>query len=661
MPDELAAAPGVLGRLLDVVACEASFTDLARRLFGDVVLVEEPERGLELVREHPSLRFATPDGDLVEAGGLVGGHTETVQGAVGRRSFAAELEGRRARTADEHEEILGQLGELREREAQLQARLGGIVERLEGLTEERALARGALETARNRRVDLEEAVAISRHESEGLVEECARTEEDLAAARRSLAAVEERFERENALLSGAESRRAELEGRVERLARDEAHARVDAAGVRERLEAARRRSEELDRSLEEYRVELERTRQVRVENVESAVRGREEAERLGVERESLLERRGELEERLEEMRRRERAGREAIETLRRHSEAITGELETLLSEVAEKRLEKQRLELSRDEIRRRAEEDFTIAAHALLEGFEPADELSEEASLEALAESVSELKAKMEKLGPVNLEAVDELEEVTERLDFLQTQRRDVSDARRSLVGTIDKLNTESRRLFTEAFEEIRTQFRLTFRQLFGGGRADISLVDSEDVLEAGIEITARPPGRESLPISLLSGGQRTLTALALLFGVFQTRPSPFCVLDEVDAALDDANINRFLALLRESLSDTQFVVVTHNKGTMAAGDLLYGVTMAVRGVSRVVSVELSEVEEFVPEATGTMPGEVRVPEEEEEEAPTNGRDAEAEEERVVELVPHRPDPAPVAPTPAVPQGEPTN
>src|SRR5262249_2534467 len=156
---------------------------------------------------------------------------------------------------------------------------------------------------------------------------------------------------------------------------------------------------------------------------------------------------------------------------------------------------------------------------------------------------------------------------------------------------------------FLEVFEQIRGHFRTLFRQLFGGGKADITLLEGAGVLDAGIEILARPPGREVLPISLLSGGQRTMTALGILFAVFRAQPSPFCILDEVDAALDDANIGRFLSLLQDSLDETQFVVVTHNKGTMAACRMLYGVTMAVRGVSHVVSVELSQVDEIVPTA----------------------------------------------------------
>ena len=607
MPPELLSAAGVGGRLLDVTRFDEPFADLARTLLADVVLVDDAERGLELALEFPALRFATPDGDVVDAGGFVGGHTETVQGAVGRRSFAAELEGRRRDITAELARCTEELVELRDDEARRRSEIDELTAGIERESEARARARGALETARARLSDLEGAVALSRRECEELDAERRRTEEELVSARHRLEEFEARFTVENARLAEVEERRRELEVRVEELARDEAHSRVEATGVGERLSAARGRLKELARAMGEIGEELERTRRMCAEHAASAVEGKAEAERLATERGEFLERRGALEERLAEMRRLERGGREAIDVLRRRQEEITEELEALLGTLAEERLEKQRREMSLDEIRRRAEEDFGIPGHALLEDFAPEEELRVEGHLAALASVVSELRESMERLGPVNLEAVEELEEVSERLEFLQTQRHDVAEARRSLIGTIEKLNNESRRLFVETFEAVREEFRVIFRQLFGGGRADINLVGEEDVLEAGIEITARPPGRETLPISLLSGGQRTLTALALLFAVFQTRPSPFCVLDEVDAALDDANIGRFLSLLRDSLGATQFIVVTHNKGTMAAGDVLYGVTMAVRGVSHVVSVELSDVDEFVPDATGSI------------------------------------------------------
>jgi chromosome segregation protein len=218
---------------------------------------------------------------------------------------------------------------------------------------------------------------------------------------------------------------------------------------------------------------------------------------------------------------------------------------------------------------------------------------------------VGELKRNLDRLGPVNLEAVTELEEVTERLDFLVAQRRDLNESRKALEETIEKINVESERLFLEAFHEIRGNFQAIFRKLFGGGKADIILEADVPPLEAGIEIFARPPGRENLPIGLLSGGQRTMIALALLFSVFEARPSPFCMLDEVDAALDDANIERFLKMISLFRDMSQFIVVTHNKGSMSDCDALYGITMQPRGISRHVVIELAEVDEFVPDVAG--------------------------------------------------------
>ena len=261
----------------------------------------------------------------------------------------------------------------------------------------------------------------------------------------------------------------------------------------------------------------------------------------------------------------------------------------------------------RAELLRRAEEDLALDEERLLADFVPEAELETTEALQQLEGKVRELRTQLDRLGPVNLEALSELEEVTARLTFLEGQVGDLADSRRKLGETLRRIEVESKRLFLETFEEIRAAFQTIFRQLFGGGRADVKLAEGEDVMDAGVDIMARPPGREMLPIGLLSGGQRTMTALALLFAVFQCRPSPFCVLDEVDAALDDANVQRFLAMLERFRETTQFVVVTHNKGTMAACQSLYGVTMETKGVSKKVAVQLEEVDAFVPGAEGKI------------------------------------------------------
>jgi len=204
-----------------------------------------------------------------------------------------------------------------------------------------------------------------------------------------------------------------------------------------------------------------------------------------------------------------------------------------------------------------------------------------------------ETRQKIEKIGPVNMTAIEEFTELEERHTFLTSQRKDLDDSMASLKETIRRLNRSSRERFTEAFEAIRASYQEIFKLLFRGGRADLRLEEDEDVLEAGVEIMAQPPGKRLGNVQLLSGGEKALSAIALLFAVFRYQPSPFCLLDEVDAALDDANVGRFTRMLQEYAKQTQFIVVTHNKLSMEVANLMYGVTMEEPGVSKLVSLQL--------------------------------------------------------------------
>ena len=220
---------------------------------------------------------------------------------------------------------------------------------------------------------------------------------------------------------------------------------------------------------------------------------------------------------------------------------------------------------------------------------------------DAVARQVVELQSKVDDIGPVNLVAIDEYEEVEQRAEFLNTQYEDLVKAKTELSEVINRINTETKTMFVETFEKIRANFQGMFTEMFGGGKADLKLTDEGDVLESGIEIVARPPGKQLQSISLLSGGEQTMTAVALLFSIYQVKPSPFCVLDELDAPLDESNINRFLKVLQRFLVHSQFVVITHNKRTIGMADVLYGVTMQEQGVSRIVSVKFAKAE-AVPE-----------------------------------------------------------
>jgi chromosome segregation protein len=239
-----------------------------------------------------------------------------------------------------------------------------------------------------------------------------------------------------------------------------------------------------------------------------------------------------------------------------------------------------------------------------------------------VAQQVEIVQQRLDEMGPVNLVAIEEYEETEQRFQFLSKQHDDLVQAKAQLLEVINRINTQTQEMFRQTFEQIRDSFRLMFTEVFGGGKADLVLVDENDLLESGIDIVARPPGKQLQSISLLSGGEQTMTAVALLFSIYQVKPSPFCVLDELDAPLDESNINRFIRVLQRFLARSQFIIITHNKRTIGMADVLYGVTMQEHGVSKIVSVRFHKSDEA---ATGQPAVSL--------ETPTTVRPVEAEED----------------------------
>jgi chromosome segregation protein len=216
----------------------------------------------------------------------------------------------------------------------------------------------------------------------------------------------------------------------------------------------------------------------------------------------------------------------------------------------------------------------------------------------AVGQQIEALQKRLDEIGPVNLVAIEEYEETEQRHQFLTTQHDDLVHAKIQLLEVINRINTQTREMFLTTFEKIRDNFRLMFTDVFGGGKADLILADANDVLESGIDIVARPPGKQLQGISLLSGGEQTMVAVSLMFSIFQVKPSPFCVLDELDAPLDESNINRFVRVVQRFMLQSQFVIITHNKRTIGMADVLYGVTMEEHGVSKIVSVKFHKANE---------------------------------------------------------------
>ncbi len=597
-------AATVEGALLDELSVEPGFEPLARWLVGDVLVVRDREASLRLVERHPRWRCVTPSGELVDALGLIAGQREIAQGPVGRRSSADELERDLAALDARLAQAAEAVARLAERRARLSAELSAARIELEAARAAESGLAAEERTARARLSDLEVDRDLAERERAHQQGEGA----DLARALEQQRARQERSAAEHQAgsveLAELERERQAAEERLGELQAALAQSQAQTARARAEVEGLEQRARDLERSEGEARSELERSRRIAREQGESARSADAEAEQVGADRQVLEASRAVAARELEALRERERAGRQALEGFRERVERATRELEALSERLSSERLEAQRVELEAGELRVRALEELGQDERQLLRDFEPEAELAGGAALTALGEEVAELKRRLDSIGPVNTEALDELERERARADFLAAQRGDLNRSKQGLEEALRAINAESLRLFSATFEDVRGHFELLFRQLFGGGKADLTLGEG-DPLEAGIEISARPPGREMLPIGLLSGGQRTLTALALLFAVFRARPSPFCVLDEVDAALDDANVGRFLGLLDSFLSSAQFLVVTHNKGTMAACDALYGITMETKGVSTHVAVEFHEVARFVPQATG--------------------------------------------------------
>jgi chromosome segregation protein len=425
------------------------------------------------------------------------------------------------------------------------------------------------------------------------------------SAREGLSVIRARLEEIESRLSELDSTLAETTRRVESLEAERAlvqgrstSARVELAKSDQRLEHLLAQVRQLHRDQEErQRVVEEEERHLveangRLAASEGAILAAESALAM-----AYLEK-----ERLSAETTRLASDRDQARTARAdlvgRYHALSGEVRAILEEQHQLELVVHQVRLERKTLEDRFREDYQadLARLAVLPPAEGA------ASREEVSAEIDELRRKIQQLGNVNLDALDELSEVENRHASLSAQYEDLVRAKGSLDQIIQRINVDSRRLFEETLETIRGHFVVLFRKLFGGGQADILVESGVDILESGVDIVAlppgSPPGNKPRSISLLSGGQKTLTCLALLLAIFKSRPSPFCVLDEVDAHLDEPNIERILGVLAEFASFTQFIVITHRKKTMTCADTLYGVTMQESGVSKPVSVRFEDVSE---------------------------------------------------------------
>ena len=638
IPEVVLQAPGVHGLLLEHVRFEPGFVALASFLLSGVVVVDTIEVGLKLLSEHRDLRlhFVTRHGEHVRSPGIYqGGGGPTRAGSVLRREeelermekdierSAAELKGTlaltetlrggRSQTQAALEDANRELRDAEEAQRAEESKRAEHLIRKEAAARSGAVLRAALESATSElKVALVEA-EIAGQALQSTDEEHGRLEGDLAREEAQVHELEQERERLGALHAELriEATRATTaleasSGEIDRIGQSSQEAeREIAARIEESAETERRireTHEEGERKEQELTTEIglkagqEKTLQAARERFGS-VKGA--ADDLETKARDLRREHHEITERLHraelERAESESAMRVLLERVRNEyeldlaawtpqaaalSEPVYAEVEDADFETEEGRLPDEAI------VTRGGEEDASLPP----------------ASREERRERLRLVQEKLRSLGPVNLLAMQDYEERRQRLSFLAGQRKDLDEARLSLLEAIEKINQTAAELFQKTFAEVNENFQKVFKTLFEGGEAALTL-SGEDPLEAEIDILARPRGKKPQSLSLLSGGEKALTAIALLFAIYLVKPSPFCILDEVDAPLDDANIDRFVLLLREFSRNTQFIVVTHNKKTMEVADCLYGVTMEEPGVSKLVSVRWNtEAPESKPE-----------------------------------------------------------
>lgn len=597
-PDSSIAVPGdgVIGGALDYVDYEARLHPAVAFLLQDAVLVEDLDAALRLSSERPGrARYVTREGEVVSPNGAItGGRVEHEgRGLIGR---SAEID-----------QLGAESGQMANAVTSVAAQAEALTDEAAALKTEIATNDSAQQTCRAKLNDLGVALAGMESESKALAEvlaELTRQRDEFSNRRGAME--EQRREVtghvEN-MDSAEEALRTEM-AEVQRAASEQRHAlsvvanelsdlRMHEATLHQRLEEIERDRNREHQAIEESQQEIAK-RVALTEQLEKDREGLDGEIKMNIERMSALSES------------KEEAGAKVVEA-ENEQKRIAQKLEGLEKELketrtlvrdAQTRVHELELELRTDEERvgyfqERILTEYNVALSALKE----ADIGTDDHDSEARDKMVADIRHKLQRMGEVNLMAIEEFEALEKRHEFLATQAQDLEQARETLMSVIERCDTTIRAMFLEAFDEIANHFRNYFRRLFNGGQARIYLLDEDDPLESGIEIEARPPGKKPQSISLLSGGECAMTAVALLFSIFKAKPSPFCVLDEVDAPLDDANIGRFLGLLDEFTDESQFVIITHNKQTMARADALYGVTQQERGVSTLVSVRMTEAE----------------------------------------------------------------
>lgn len=584
--------PGVIGLASDLVHVADAYKGLARYLLGRVVVVDQIDHAIALAKKFQySLRIVTLEGELLSAGGsMTGGAFRNNSNLLGRKREIEELE------------------ERCEKALKAADRLKADLELNESLLAEK---RGELDHIRSeqQKAYLEQnTVRMNITQLEDKITEISESAGDLVLENRQL---EEQIKE-------IVANRDWLKNDVEGLEASNSQVNQDIETLGHQMEAAKAEREELAASLSAIRMETANLQQKYSFVLENVARVNEEIRKLQEESEELAGGTSDTQSVIDSKNAEIGRLRELIANAMKEMEEAKIRLDEATGRKDEKSRQQKGLFEKREELsarinqldkdlfrlqnqKEKLEEKLESHINYMWSEYEltftTAEALKdpEMPPVPDIKKKIDGLKSGIRGLGNVNVNAIEDYKEVSERYEFMKTQHDDLIQAEETLLKIIEELDTGMRRQFEEKFREIRTEFDKVFRELFGGGHGTLELMEGEDILEAGIQIISQPPGKKLQNMMQLSGGEKALTAIALLFSIQNLKPSPFCLLDEIEAALDDSNVDRFAGYLHKLTKNTQFIIITHRRGTMVAADRLYGITMQEKGVSTLVSVNLIE------------------------------------------------------------------
>ena len=591
---QLLSEPGVIGLADSLVTTEERYRDVAASLLGRILVVDHVDNAVRLARKTGySLRMVTLEGELFTPGGAIsGGAFKNSSNLLGRRREIEQLQEKVREILGQVDVLLEESEEIRKRRALLRVKLDQAKEELQQEFIRQNTARMNVAAAREKKEQTQAGYDDLKKEQEEITGRLAELKDSREQTERELAASEQTEKDLEAQIAAAQEK-------LEKIREEQSEQAAQVSAIEMEAEKIRQTQGFARENLDRVRGELSRFEEERRE----VLAGMEENERQMREKEQQIR---SLTESLSasgvagsEGQLRLQADLEKKEALSAKQKRFFSERESLSETVSGLDKEVYRLNAQREKTEEAIENQINYMWDEYELTLTGASALRDEAlqDLGAMKKEIASLKDEIRRLGDVNVNAIEDYKNLMDRYTFLKGQHDDLVQAEETLRGIILQLDEAMRRQFKEKFAQIAEEFDKVFRELFGGGKGTLELLEDEDILEAGIRIIAQPPGKKLQNMMQLSGGEKALTAIALLFAIQNLKPSPFCLLDEIEAALDDSNVGRFAGYLHKLTKHTQFIVITHRRGTMEKADRLYGITMQEKGVSTLVSVSLIDKE----------------------------------------------------------------